>query len=235
MPITDYSPLTREPADCGLSLHQVPLQPPLPLIGEPEILPFVGEETDHEALEPLSSVPGVLDLAAYHWAGWPDARPISHARPAALVRLNRAAAMLPPGFGLAVFDAWRPLVLQRAIYDTVYADHDLEPGFVSIPSDSPETPPPHLTGGTFDLTLTWHGQPLALGTAFDEFTPRAHTTALEMDEDVLSRELRRLLVYAMRRVGFVAYHAEWWHFEYGTRRWAAKWLTVPRFGVAEAP
>jgi hypothetical protein len=68
-----------------------------------------------------------------------------------------AAESLPRGFGLAVFDAWRPLALFTAEGD----------------------PPPHLTGGAVDLTLSWQGTPLALGTGFDDFSSRAAADVFE--------------------------------------------------------
>ena len=218
----------------GLRAADVPARPPLPDAAAADDLPLVPADPpdQDEPLVPLTHLPRVSDLATYHAAGWPDAIPQGHARAGAVSRLVAAAHLLPESFGFAVFDAWRPLSLQRRIFDHFYGrQSQLERGFVSAPSPSPATPPPHLTGGTFDLTLTWQGQPLALGTAFDEFTARAHTRALEHEES-LERGLRRLMVSALLRVGFVTYASEWWHVEYGTRRWAAQWMTVPRYGVA---
>jgi D-alanyl-D-alanine dipeptidase len=36
----------------------------------------------------------------------------------------------------------------------------------------------------------------------------------------------------MASKGFVVFDGEWWHFEYGTRRWAAITGGTPRFGPA---
>lgn len=231
-----YPGETVTPLAAGVTERDIPDQPPLPVTDEPADLPLVRNPSGQgEPLVGLTHLPRVIDLVTYHRAGWPGAIPTSVARADAVARLTSVASVLPAGFGIAVFDAWRPLPLQRTIFDHFYGpDSGLERGFVSPPSDSPATPPPHLTGGTFDLTLTWQGQPLALGTAFDEFTERAHTRALEAEAS-LDRSLRRLLVHSMVRAGFVSYLSEWWHFEYGTRRWAAHWLTEPRYGVAELP
>ena len=46
------------------------------------------------------------------------------------------------------------------------------------------------------------------------------------------RELRRLLYRTMHDAGFVVLHCEWWHFEFGTRRWAAIRSERPRYGPA---
>lgn len=152
------------------------------------------------------------------------------------------AEALPDRFGLAVLDAWRPLELQHDIYDSAYADPDLPPGFVSLPSADPSTPPPHLTGGTVDVTLTLDGHALRLGTEFDDFTDRARADALEPElrrhptvgePRWAERELRRILYWAMRSAGFVVIDCEWWHFEYGTRRWAALTGNAPLYGPAQ--
>lgn len=232
-----YPAATATPHAAGLSRTDVPSLPPLPVAAADTDLPLVGSDPpdDGEPLTSIANLPRIRDLATYFGAGWPGAVPAGWARTGAVARLQAAADILPDGYGLAVFDAWRPLPLQRRIFDHFYGhDSPLERGFVSTPSDSPATPPPHLTGGTFDLTLTWRDQPLALGTAFDEFTARAHTRALER-EDSIERDLRRLMAWCLLRVGFVTYSAEWWHVEYGTRRWAARWMEVPRYGAAQPP
>jgi len=232
-----YPFATVRPALAGLTRADVPEHPPLPVHSDVSDLPLVPLDPADQAepLIPLRGLSRVVDLATYHQAGWPGALPGSLGRAGAVSRLVAAADLLPDGYGFAVFDAWRPLALQRRIFDHFYGPTShLERGFVSPPSPSAATPPPHLTGGTFDLTLTWQGAALALGTAFDEFSPRAHTRALEQ-EDSLERDLRRLMVSSLLRVGFVTYAAEWWHVEYGTRRWAAQWMTEPRYGVARNP
>lgn len=148
-------------------------------------------------------------------------------------RLAGVAAGLPEPFGLAVLDGWRPLELQRQIYHAAYQDRTLPPGFVSEPSTDPQTPP-HLTGGAVDVTLTYRRRPLALGTLFDAFTPQAASAAFETTPGVV-RELRRLLTVRMLGAGFTGYQQEWWHFECGTRRWAAVRGERPRYGPASPP
>ena len=84
-----------------------------------------------------------------------------------------------------------------------------------------------------DLTLTVNGIPLAPGTGFDDLSPLARTDALEGTEGP-DRAVRRLLYWSMRKAGFVVYDGEWWHFEFGTRRWAALTGSAPLFGPVEA-
>ena len=132
----------------------------------------------------------------------------------------------------ANFDGWRPLALQRELFDATYGPGSTAgPGAVAPPSADPRTPPPHLTGGTVDLTLCWQGRPLALGTGFDEFSALAATAAFEAEPGPV-RTLRRLLYWTLRRHGFVVLAEEWWHFEFGTRLWSTITGHPVRYGPA---
>lgn len=212
-------------AAAGLS---VPEQAPMPELIEPE-LPPVTDPID----EPLVPVVHrrIRNLANYWHAGWRCARPDTLLRAGAMQRLAAAADGLPDRWGLAVFDAWRPLDLQAELYDAAYGDPGLPPGFVAEPIEDPALPPPHLSGGTVDLTLTVDGHPLALGTDFDGFTAEAAAMALETTPGP-ERELRRMLFWAMHATGFRLMTFEWWHFEFGTRRWAGITGNSPLYGPA---
>lgn len=218
-------PATEVLAELGVTL---PEQPPLPPLVDPD-QPEVTMPVD----EPLVPVAHrrVRVLGNYWHAGWDRSRPDCWLRAGAAERLGRAADALPARFGFALFDAWRPLELQAELYHAAYDDPGLPPGFVSPPDPDRATPPPHLTGGTVDLTLTVDGQPLAPGAGFDDFTDRAHADALEAEPGV-DREVRRLLYWTMHGAGFVVLDCEWWHFEYGTRRWAAITGVDPLYGPA---
>jgi D-alanyl-D-alanine dipeptidase len=81
----------------------------------------------------------------------------------------------------------------------------------------------HNTGSAVDLTLVRAdgGRPLAMGTGYDDLSPRAHT------RNATGRALRNrlLLARAMQRFGFVPYWREWWHFEH--RRSGSRYLDEP--------
>jgi D-alanyl-D-alanine dipeptidase len=230
MPRFDEPLLTRPGAEVCLELGvQPPPQRPIPDLVEPDSAP---EVTD-PVLEDLVRIshPRIAVLENYRRAGWVHARADAWLRPSALARLVATADQLPDRWGLCVFDAWRPLRLQEELYDAAYGNPGLPPGFVSEPDPDPATPPPHLTGGTVDCSLTLDGIPLGLGAGFDDFTDRARADSLESEPGV-NRELRRWLYWLMREVGFVVLDCEWWHFEYGTRRWAAITGEMPLFGPA---
>ena len=89
-----------------------------------------------------------------------------------LLAAERHLATLRPGWRLLIFDAWRPLEVQRFMVQQAIGEQcrlqgvdPLEPSvalaaivaevgrFWAPPSDDPATPPPHSTGAAVDLTL----------------------------------------------------------------------------------
>jgi D-alanyl-D-alanine dipeptidase len=229
-PRFDEPVFTRPAAEVLLEADVVPPQrPALPTLFEPDAL-LVVDPTN----EPMVMVVHrrIRVLGNYWYAGWDRARPGCWLRVGAYERLRAVADGLPERWGLAVFDAWRPLELQAELYHAAYDHPGLPEGFVAKPSRNPQAPPPHLTGGAVDLTLTFDGIPLAIGTGFDDFSARARTDALECEGGV-ERDLRRFLYWEMRTHGYVVLDCEWWHFEHGTRRWAAITGVAPRYGPAE--
>ena len=230
MPSLDEPCLTEPAAEVLASRNvEVPERPGLPLLAAPAA-PRVVNPVD----EPLVWVahPRIAVLGNYLVAGWKHAQEGCQLRASVADRLYRVADGLPKRWSLAVFDGWRPLELQAELYDTAYADPNLPPGFFAEPAHDPTTPPPHLTGGAVDLTLAVDKVPLAPGTGFDDLSALARADALE-ETDGPDRAVRRLLYWSMHDAGFVVYDGEWWHFEFGTCRWAALTGSTPLFGPTE--
>ena len=63
------------------------------------------------------------------------------------------------------------------------------------------------------------GRELDMGTQYLEHNKKTKTRCKALTEE--QRRNRRVLVDAMQRAGFVNYPAEWWHFSYGDKMWAA--------------
>ena len=202
-----------------------------------------------EPLVPVADVgPRVRDDPRYHRAGLPGAQRAGWVREAVADALARAARALPDGLTLVVWDGYRSLETQAALYDgylaeltMVHPDHpaaaleEAAARYVTPPSRAPGAPPPHLTGGAVDLTLgDGDGRPLDLGTDFDAFVPEAGARALE-DLDVPARGLRRLLFWTMAAEGFTAYVEEWWHFDLGDQFWGLVRGRAARYPGAEPP
>lgn len=173
----------------------------------------------------------------YFERGVPGATRHMYVRQTVSEMLWKAAHALPAGFQLKIYDAWRPARVQKALFDEYYsALCQAQKGsvmdaqklreqallFVSYPSDDPDTPFVHSTGGAVDLTIVdASGKELNMGTAFDSFSDAAHTAYFENSSNHEVRDNRRLLYHTMLSVGFTNYPAEWWHYDFGDRFWAA--------------
>ena len=218
----DHSGLTRDVGEVASLAVSPPALPSLRAVPD-------GPLVRRAIPEPMVTVgdSDIACLSAYAQHGLPGATDTTLVRRQVAERLRAVVSSLPDGLAIAVFDAWRSPDLQAYLLD--YARSIGASEYVSPTSQDPHRPPPHLTGGAVDLTLTLHGEPLALGTAFDDFTPAAHTAAFEGRSGNV-RDYRRLLYWSMRAQGFVVHELEWWHFEYGTRRWAALTGEEPRYG-----
>ncbi len=108
------------------------------------------------------------------------------------------------GYGLLIWDAWRPPEAQQALWDAVR-----DPKFVVPPSRELSW---HCLGISIDLTLTdQNGNPVKMPTGFDDFSDQAASNYKGGDPEV-ARNLK-VLQDAMRSVGFRTIRSEWWHFD----------------------
>ncbi len=217
---------------------------PLPVLRGPGAWRTVPIEPVSEPLVEVASIGGaVRDDPRYHAMGLPGARATNSLRQDVAERLARAARGLPDGVTLIVWDGWRAIETQRALYEDWAAElRSAHPDwsadaieretarYVSVPSADPGCPAPHITGGAVDLTLgDGDGCPMDLGTAFDAFVPEAGALALE-GRSGNARDLRRLLFWAMADHGFTAYIEEWWHFDFGDQFWGSITGQPARYG-----
>lgn len=233
----------------------ISLSPNLPIPATySEALPDCPPPEDNlEALIRIDGKDARIGFAAsYHTAGIACAPRSCWVRAGVFALLQRAAGLLPDGYSLLIFDAYRPLAVQQALYDAAAAEvRRLHPAytpaqvasavdnFVALPKHDPMRPAPHATGGAVDLTLCLHGTPADMGTAFDDFSPDARTAAWEAKpptpRNMTIRDHRRLLYHTMLAAGFVNYSEEWWHYSCGDRLWARTLGKTPFYGLACAP
>ena len=107
------------------------------------------------------------------------------------------------GVGLVVFDGYRPVAVQRAMWRIMP-----DPDYVADPAKGSR----HNRGAAVDVALVdLDGQPLPMPTEFDDFTPAAHRDAVV--KDPAARANRELLTSVMEANGFVGLRTEWWHFD----------------------
>jgi len=128
-------------------------------------------------------------------------------RPAAeaLARVNRA--LKAKGYGLLVFDGYRPWAVTKQFWDLTPADKKV---FVANPKNGSR----HNRGGAVDLTLydLATGREADMGGRYDEMSKRSYVTYDKGPKDALSR--RELLIDEMGKEGFFVYAFEWWHFDW---------------------
>jgi D-alanyl-D-alanine dipeptidase len=120
-------------------------------------------------------------------------------------RLTRAAAALRrQGFRLQLFDCYRPLSVQRKLWQAMP-----KRGFVADPATGSH----HNRAAAVDLSLAdLAGAPLEMPTGFDDFGPKARAWATE-GVTPAARRHRDLLRNAMTAAGFAVNPVEWWHFD----------------------
>lgn len=109
------------------------------------------------------------------------------------------------GLGIKIFDGYRPYRVTVAMWEPIR-----NPDYVADPAKGSR----HNRGAAVDLTLIDlnTGAELPMPTGYDDFTPRAAQSFMDLPQDqMLNRELLRDV---MERHGFKALPSEWWHFDY---------------------
>jgi zinc D-Ala-D-Ala dipeptidase len=130
-------------------------------------------------------------------------------RPAAeaLVRVHRA--LKQKGYGILLFDGYRPWAVTKKFWDET---PPAKRAFVANPAKGSK----HNRGCAVDLSLyeLATGAEVVMPTPYDEFSTRA--ASRYPGGTAGQRALRDLLRTAMVAEGFTIEPSEWWHFDYRT-------------------
>lgn len=161
-----------------------------------------------------------------HRAMYSEAR-VFLQRPAAVALLRVQRALVKHGFGLLVFDAYRPWSVTRAFWLGVSGANR---NFVADPRRGSI----HNRGCAVDLSLydLKTGQEVEMPSPFDEFSKRAHPDY--RGGTALQRSRRDFLRTVMEHEGFTVNKGEWWHFDYKDWR-AYRILDIPFSQIAPGP
>jgi D-alanyl-D-alanine dipeptidase len=128
-------------------------------------------------------------------------------RPAAeaLVRVNQS--LRKQGFGLVVFDGYRPWSVTKTFWDVTPENKKI---FVADPSKGSR----HNRGCAVDLSLfdLKTRAEVTMPSEYDEMTERSHINYQCATAE--AKRLRELLRSAMAAEGFAVYEPEWWHYDY---------------------
>ena len=148
-----------------------------------------------------------------------------------VVEAQRILQSKHPQYTLLIYDAARPLSVQRAMRKVVEGTE-----FENFIADGTKGGR-HNYGVAVDLTIaTLDGKPLDMGAEFDDFTVAAYVKGTPDNSDPTTRTMevyrsyimdmtkrglispeaannRLLLIEVMHDVGLYPYRREWWHFE----------------------
>lgn len=128
-------------------------------------------------------------------------------RPAAeaLTRVHRSLQHI--GYGLLIYDAYRPWYVTKMFWDATPVE---QKEFVADPSKGSR----HNRGCAVDLSLydLKTGQAVEMVSGYDEFSHRAYPGY--PGGTSLQRWHRQVLRQAMEAEGFKVFEWEWWHFDY---------------------
>jgi D-alanyl-D-alanine dipeptidase len=118
------------------------------------------------------------------------------------------------GFGLKIWDAYRPFSVQEELWRIVDDEN-----YVAKPLRDAHCKPVqgsrHNRGCAIDVTIVQlrDGQELKMPTSYDNFTEKAWRHYNDLPEEILKN--RVFLETVMAKHGFVGLPTEWWHFDYG--------------------
>ena len=123
----------------------------------------------------------------------------------ALVRVNKEVKK--DGYGLLVFDGYRPWSVTKLFWDEIELS---KRQFVA----DPKTGSIHNRGCAVDLSLydLKTKKEIEMPSTYDEFTERAYPTYSGATEN--ERKNRDYLISVMKTQDFTVHPKEWWHFDY---------------------
>jgi len=135
---------------------------------------------------------------------------------------------IDPDYSFIIYDAARPQSVQRTMWAIV--EGTAQEDYVAKPHKGGA----HNFGIAVDMSITYRGKPIDMGTPFDNFTEAAHITnekALVREGRISeqARQNRELLRRVLKQQGFNPLSNEWWHFTSCSINYARKHLRLLDF------
>jgi len=128
------------------------------------------------------------------------------ARKPVVEQLKKIQAILnKQGYGLKIFDAYRPYAITLAFYEKAS-----DKNFVANPAKGSK----HNRGCAVDLTIIdlRTGKDVPMPTPYDSFAPEASPHYEKLPAAVIKN--RDFLIATMQANGFRVIYNEWWHFDF---------------------
>jgi D-alanyl-D-alanine dipeptidase len=128
-------------------------------------------------------------------------------RPAAEAVVKANAALKQLGYGLLIFDGYRPWSVTKIFWDITSTENKK---FVADPKKGSR----HNRGCAVDLSLydVKTGKEIEMTGVYDEMSERSYPDY--KGGTVQQRKMRDLLRAKMEEQGFTVYPYEWWHFDF---------------------
>ncbi len=139
-----------------------------------------------------------------------------------LISAQHLLEKIKPGYRLIIYDAMRPLSVQKFMWDSVAVSPYMKYKYLS----NPKFHSLHNYGAAVDVSiLDENGKPLDMGTSYDCFCELAYPYFEKrfLSNGKLTREQynnRLLLRNIMQKNHFSGISTEWWHFNYCSRKYA---------------
>ena len=117
------------------------------------------------------------------------------------------AAIKTKGYGLKIFDAYRPYAITIAFWEKAS-----DKAFVANPAKGSK----HNRGCAVDLTLInlKTGKDIPMPTPYDSFAPEAAPHFQNLPKEIIKN--RDFLTSTMQANGFKVINNEWWHFDFNS-------------------
>lgn len=130
------------------------------------------------------------------------------AAPAAQAVARASKMAQADGFGLTIYDAYRPWRITKKLWDATPVGPKKE--YVANPKRGSK----HNRGCAVDLTLhdLQTGQLVDMPTEFDDFSEKAHRDYMGASTAAIANRAR--LASYLEAEGFVGLSNEWWHFDF---------------------
>lgn len=128
-------------------------------------------------------------------------------RPAAEALLRAHRELMKQGYGLLIFDGYRPWYVTKMFWDATPPDKHQ---FVANPAEGSR----HNRGCAVDLSLydLKTGREIRMPGVYDEMSERSYPNYAGGTAE--ERAHRQLLRAAMEKQDFTVFQSEWWHFDY---------------------
>ena len=111
------------------------------------------------------------------------------------------------GLGLCIWDAYRPVYAQEAVYNAT--PDDKKGTYVASPEGGNHSRGHTVDGTLYDLET---GELLEMPSEFDDFSEKAHPDLLDDDTDVARKNVKILIELMTKDKRFSTIKSEWWHF-----------------------